>query len=305
VASRSHTEGRVAKPYATHGFLAALAAAFAVGAAAPAFAQPLPTQQRLCDPTFDDCRAVILTYIQQETVGIDMGFWMMTDERQSNAMIAAVSRGVPVRLITDTTEYRNPDRLWDAYNVDKMYHAGVQVRVDAHAGINHEKAVLLHGLGMAILGSSNWTSPSSDSQREHNIFTTLPNIFSFLNWQFMRKWADATGAAETGPFVPLPPNAPVYNVPANDAVNVPTTGVGFVWYAGPWAHLYDIYIGTTPNPPLIAANQKLGPSQFWADYRVYMLPPLQPGTRDYWRIVSKTMAFVPAAGPVWTFQTRG
>ena len=47
---------------------------------------------------------------------------------------------MPVRLITDETEYRNPTRLWHAYNVDKMYNAGVQVRLDAHEGINHEKA---------------------------------------------------------------------------------------------------------------------------------------------------------------------
>ena len=50
---------------------------------------------------------------------------------------------MPVRLITDETEYRNPDRLWDAYNVDMMYHAGVQVRLDGHQGIDHEKGVIL------------------------------------------------------------------------------------------------------------------------------------------------------------------
>ena len=53
-----------------------------------------------------------------------------------------------------------------------MYNAGVQVRLDAHQGINHEKAILLRGTGMTIFGSSNWTSPSTDSQREHNMFTT-------------------------------------------------------------------------------------------------------------------------------------
>ena len=53
---------------------AALVALFSlVGAAArPVSAQPLAPQERLCDPAFQDCRADILTYIQQETVEIDM-----------------------------------------------------------------------------------------------------------------------------------------------------------------------------------------------------------------------------------------
>jgi hypothetical protein len=58
---------------------AALVTLFWFGSSAPAAAQTLAPQERLCDPTFEDCRADILTYIQQETVEIDMGFWMMTD----------------------------------------------------------------------------------------------------------------------------------------------------------------------------------------------------------------------------------
>ena len=66
-----------------------------------ASAQTLAPQERLCDPTFQDCRADILTYIQQETVEIDMGFWMMTDARYANALVAAWQRGVKIRLLMD------------------------------------------------------------------------------------------------------------------------------------------------------------------------------------------------------------
>src|ERR1043165_3131207 len=66
-----------------------------------AFAQTLGPQERMCDPTFEDCRADILTYIQQETVEIDMGFWMMTDARYSNALVSAWQRGVKIRLLMD------------------------------------------------------------------------------------------------------------------------------------------------------------------------------------------------------------
>src|SRR6478752_4744506 len=72
-----------------------------IGASTSAFAQTLGPQQRMCDPTFEDCRADILTYIQQETVEIDMGFWMMTDARYSNALVAAWQRGVKIRVLMD------------------------------------------------------------------------------------------------------------------------------------------------------------------------------------------------------------
>jgi len=260
---------------------------------------------RLNFPPDDSYRTRTLNAYAAEQQGIDALMFRITDERQSDGIIAALTRGIPVRLITDETEYRNPDRLWDAYNVDKMYNAGVQVRLDDHQGINHAKGILLYSQGLSVFGSSNWTSPSSDSQREHNMFTTQAWIFTWLQQLFTRKWTNGHGTPETKAFVPLPPDVPVYNAPASNATGVPTSGVSLSWYAGLWAHNYDIYFGTTSTPPLLVSNIKLGPSQYSTDYRTYALPALQPGTTYYWKIVSKTMAFVAAAGPVWSFHTAG
>ena len=256
-------------------------------------------------PPDDSYRSRAIAAYNAESQAIDVLMFRITDERESDAIISAVGRGVPVRLITDTTEYRNPSRLWDAYNVDKMYHAGVSVRLNDHEGINHEKAIILRGSGMVIFGSSNWTSPSSDSQREHNMFTTQSWMFTWLSDQFIRKWTNGSGHTETQPFTPLPPDVPAYHLPANGATAVATTGTSLSWDAGLWAHLYDIYFGTSSNPPLVASDVQLGPSQYTGDYRSYALPTLQPGTTYYWKIVSKTMARVTAEGPVWSFTTAG
>jgi len=264
-----------------------------------------PIDPQLNFPPNDSYRSRALQAYAAEQQAIDVMMFRITDETHTNAMISALGRGIPVRLITDETEYRNVDRLWDAYNVDKMYHAGVQVRFDGHQGIDHEKAVNLRGTGMTIFGSSNWTSPSTDSQREHNMFTTQPALFDYLETQFNRKWGNTTGHQETKPFVPLPPDPPTYQSPANGATGIGTSGIRLIWYAGLWAHNYDIYFGTTPNPPLLEANKNLGPSQSSTDYRVYALPALQAGTTYYWKITSKTMAFVPADGLVWSFTTSG
>src|SRR4051812_8154253 len=113
----------------------------------------------------------------KETVKIDAFMFRITDERHTNAIIAAKNRGVPVRLIVDASEYRNPKYLWDAFNVDRLYAAGVKLRWQGHAGDNHEKLVLLYGQAMSIFGSSNWTTASASSQFEHNYFTTKTAIF--------------------------------------------------------------------------------------------------------------------------------
>ena len=264
-----------------------------------------PEDPRLNFPPDESYRSRAVDAYTAETVGIDAAMFRITDEQESDAIIAAVNRGVPVRLYTDQTEYRNPLRLWDAYNVDKMYYAGVQVRIDAHQGINHEKLVNLTGQRMSIFGSSNWTSPSTDSQREHNMFTTDAWIYTWATNQFNRKWNNGSGFPESQPFTPLPPDQPVYNLPASGATSVATSGVSLSWDAGLWGQLYDIYFGTDPNPPLLAQDQKLGPSQSSTDYRNFALPNLQPGTTYYWQIVSKTMAHVTDPGPVWSFTTGG
>jgi phosphatidylserine/phosphatidylglycerophosphate/cardiolipin synthase-like enzyme/regulation of enolase protein 1 (concanavalin A-like superfamily) len=240
-----------------------------------------------------------------ETQKIDVMMFRITDVSHTNAIVKAVQRGVPVRLITDESEYRNPDRLWDAYNVDIMYHAGVQVRLDAHEGIDHAKLVLLYQQGMAIFGSSNWTSPSSDSQREHNYFTTKATLFNSAKSQFNREWSNSAGFTETKAFVPLPPTKPSYVSPSNAAAAVPTTGASLKWNGGLWAHVYDVYFGTSSNPPLVAHDLALGPSQTGSDNKTYSLPVLQAGTVYYWKIVSKTMAGVTATGLVWSFTTEG
>src|SRR5262249_26016734 len=100
-------------------------------------------------------RAIAL--YRQEATAIDVPMYPITQQSHWDAMAAAVARGVPVRLISEPTEYRNPKRLWDAWNVDRMWKAGVKIRMRAHAGLNHQKSVILHGLHTVIFGSSNWT----------------------------------------------------------------------------------------------------------------------------------------------------
>src|SRR5215203_4177743 len=175
--------------------------------------------------------------LNAETKKIDIIMYRITNQGYTDTTIAAVKRGVPVRLIHEPDEYRNPARQWDAWNVDRMFMAGVQIKMRKHLGLNHQKSVILYGKQMTIFGSSNWTGPSSNSQQEHNYFTLKPFFFNFFVNQFERKWNSTT---DNQPFVPLGPDEPVNQVPANGAVAQPTTRK-VRWEGGRWAHKYDIY----------------------------------------------------------------
>jgi hypothetical protein len=254
-------------------------------------------------PSQDYASRAVARY-NAESVKIDAMMYRITDQRHTNAIIAARSRGVPVRIITENDQYRNPDYLWDAWNVDRLYAAGIPLRWRGHDGQNHEKVVLLYGQNMSIFGSSNWTTASANSQAEHNYFTTKNALFQWFATQFDRMWRNSNPqrATETVAFVPLPPDRPSYRSPANGSAAQSGT-VTLMWYAGPWAHNYDIYFGTSSTPPLVAANVNLGPSPSTSTYQRFTVSNLAPGTTYFWKVVSKTMANLTADGTVWSFTT--
>ena len=133
---------------------------------------------------------------------------------------------MPVRLITEPQQYRDPTRLWDSWNVDRLYMAGMQIRDRAHAGLNHQKSdAPITARASRIFGSSNWTSPSANSQEEHNFFTTKPEIFHWFVRPVRAQVEQHRPASPRTPtFVPLPPDAADHPAPANGASGVGIDG---------------------------------------------------------------------------------
>lgn len=194
-----------------------------------------PKDPGLNFPQQEDYALRILKRYTAETQAIDVIMYRITDERHTNAMIAALQRGVPVRILSETLEYRLPSRLWVAYNLDRLWAAGIPLKVSVHAGINHQKLVILYNQAMSVFGSSNWTTPSANLQQEHNYFTTKPWMQQWFVDQFNRKWNNLApnGAIETGWFTPLPPDKPLSLSPADGAVGS-SISMALKWDGGPW-----------------------------------------------------------------------
>ena len=237
-----------------------------------------------------------VSHYNQETEKLDTIIFRNTDDRHANAFIAALNRGVPVRILNEPDTYRATNYFRHSYNIDRMYMAGAQIKNRVHLGLTHEKLVLAYSQGLAIFGSSNMSVPSSDSQDEHNYFTKNAALFNQLVSHYDRKW---NSSSEYQPFTPLPPDTPSAPAPINAAVT-PSPNVQLKWEGGFWAWKYDLYFGTTPNPPLLVANLTTGfPGPNTPE--TYQLPVLEPGATYYWRVVGKTMADMSKNGPVWSF----
>ena len=275
-----------------------------------------PKDPSLNFPPAENYRTRSVAAYNAEQRAIDAIMYRITDRAHTDALLNAVGRGVAVRLITEPEQYRDVSRMWDAWNVDRLYMGGVQIKMRAHAGLNHQKSTILHDQNgsvagdqpMVIFGSSNWTSPSAAGQVEHNMFTKKADMVDWFVQQFERKWNNTGGVIENTDFVPLRPDAPTTPTPADGATGLATT-VTLKWYGGPWAHLYDLYLDTNAafTNPQVFSNLAEDPARKNATSLFsYVVPvTLTQGTTYYWKVVGKTMALQTKTSATFRFTTGG
>ena len=94
----------------------------------------------------------------------------------------------------------------------------------------------------------------------------------------------------------LPPNPPSNPSPANNATNV-STSTSLSWTCTDPENdplKFDVYFGTSSNPPLVSSNQ----SQF-----TYDPTSLSSSTLYYWKIVVKDDHGNSTPGTIWSFTT--
>jgi hypothetical protein len=97
-------------------------------------------------------------------------------------------------------------------------------------------------------------------------------------------WYFTTGCPAVG--IPSNPS------PANGATGVPTNPT-LTWSGVSNADSYDVYFGTSSNPPYVGRTTTAS----------YSLSGLSYGTLYYWRIVGKNNCSNSTSSPVWSFTT--
>jgi hypothetical protein len=270
-----------------------------------------PKDPRWSIQPVDSFSTRLITLIDNETEGIDVNVLRFESEPLADALIRAHNRGVPVRVNTESVEYRSVSRPLISYCLDKLWAAGVPVQWRAHSGNNHEKVGIFHAQKVVVRGSSNW-SPGSDKNGtniEFNFFSnpqTNPEDeqdYEYYLPQFERRWSnsqyvDGVQVIESKPFVPKTPGSSTYVAPLNAAtVNVTAPVLSFKVQ---FAHYVDVYYGTSPsNLTLYTNNMKVN-----CNSTVNVtLPTLPPGTY-YWKVVARTAANKTSTGSTYSFQVQ-
>src|SRR5260370_25619336 len=116
---------------------------------------PASGTERLCDVSFEDCRAPLLNLIRNENVEIDVAFWFMDDTQISNALIKKFQSGVPVRILMDPRA--DDGHATNAQILAALASAGFPMRDRVANGILHWKMMLFSGQGTVEFSGANFT----------------------------------------------------------------------------------------------------------------------------------------------------
>src|SRR5437660_5335432 len=114
--------------------------------------------ERLCDVSFEDCRAPLLKLIQNENQEIDTAFWFMDDTTISNALIAAKQRGVTVRMLVDPRADEGHPTNTQILTTFASAPYSFPMRQRVANGILHWKMMLFSGQGVVEFSGANFSA---------------------------------------------------------------------------------------------------------------------------------------------------
>jgi phosphatidylserine/phosphatidylglycerophosphate/cardiolipin synthase-like enzyme len=230
----------------------------------------------------------MISEINLENTAIDMVSYRLTVPTLTDALINKKKAGVPVRVFIEPTQYRNdkfPEYWLVGNEADKLWAAGIPIKIRTHDGLTHMKTLITSR--SALLASSNYTK---NWQRDHNYYITVaekPTLYMSMKDEFQRMWTDTANYTD---FYPLKPAAPPLVAPATGAVDVSTLPK-LEWKQTPWAVTFDVYLGTTTSnmTKVARVNATLNENPP-AKYSYTVTQALQPSTKYFWKVVSRTFA---------------
>ncbi len=130
----------------------------------------------------DDCPRAIVRLLSRARLSVDACVFTITDDRLSDALIAAHARGVAVRVVTD--DAKADDLGSDA---GRFGRAGIPVRVDRSAYHMHHKFAIFDRATL-LTGSYNWTRGAANDNEENLIVTDDPRLIAPFGATFEHLW---------------------------------------------------------------------------------------------------------------------
>jgi carbohydrate binding protein with CBM6 domain/phospholipase D-like protein len=245
--------------------------------------------------------------VQSETQGVDIVIYRLTVPKLTDALIQKKQAGVPVRVMVEPTQYRNPGfpEYWlTGNNVDRLWAAGISIKQRVHEGLTHMKTLITSA--SAMNGSSNFTK---NYERDHNYFVNAQNkplIYFAIKDRFQAMWDDAANYTE---FTPQQPAAAQLMSPASGTANT-STAPKLEWQRAPWVVFYDVFMGTSPSSMTQVARVNAVETEEPPQTYSFTPTALQPSATYFWRVVGRTYASaidnsIASFSEIWSFSTGG
>jgi mitochondrial cardiolipin hydrolase len=128
------------------------------------------------------CREAITSQLRQAKKSADICVFTITDDRITDEILAALRRGVALRLITD-----NEKEFDGGSDISRLRDAGVPTVVDRTVAHMHHKFAIFDGTWL-LNGSYNWTRSASEYNEENLIVTNDPTVLRQFVAQFQALW---------------------------------------------------------------------------------------------------------------------
>jgi phosphatidylserine/phosphatidylglycerophosphate/cardiolipin synthase-like enzyme len=130
----------------------------------------------------DDCRRKLLDLCIGARQTLDISVFTISDNRLTDAIIAAHRRGIRVRIISDNDKAQD-----EGSDLDLLIAQGIDVRTDNAPHHMHHKFALIDGHTL-VNGSFNWTRSASDYNQENILVTNEPLLVAAYTEEFESLW---------------------------------------------------------------------------------------------------------------------
>ena len=130
----------------------------------------------------DDCRLRIQELLREVRATVEICVFTMTDDRITEAVIAAAARGVKIRTISDNDKAFDPGS-----DMHRLHAAQIPVRMDTSPNHMHHKFAVFDGK-IVVSGSYNWTRSAAEHNEENIVVTNNRQIVQAFGKQFEHLW---------------------------------------------------------------------------------------------------------------------
>jgi len=129
-----------------------------------------------------NCRIAIEQAMETALSELLICVFTISDDRLSDAIMAAHRSGLTVRVISDN------DKMHDrGSDVERLSQAGVDVRIDCSPEHMHHKFMVIDG-HTVMTGSYNWTRSAETRNEENIIAVDDPLLANRFSEEFERIW---------------------------------------------------------------------------------------------------------------------